>query len=101
MRPDATLINTARGAVLDQDALTEAVQAGRIRAILDVTEPEVLPPEHPLWDCESALLTPHLAGSLGNELARLADLTVSEVARWARGEGFARPVLREHLAYLA
>jgi phosphoglycerate dehydrogenase-like enzyme len=101
MRQDATLVNTSRGAVLDQDALTEAVLAGRIRAVLDVTEPEVLPPEHPLWDCEYALITPHIAGSLGNELRRLAGLTVSEVARWARGEGFAHPVRRERLAFLA
>jgi phosphoglycerate dehydrogenase-like enzyme len=101
MRQDATLINTSRGAVVDQDALTEAVSAGRIRAVLDVTEPESLPPRHPLWDCENALITPHIAGSLGNELRRLADLTVSEVARWARGEGFAHPVRRERLAFLA
>lgn len=101
MRQDATLLNTSRGAVLDQDALTEAVCAGRVRAVLDVTEPEVLPPGHPLWDCENALVTPHIAGSLGNELGRLADLTVSEVARWARGEGFAHPVRRERLAFLA
>ncbi|OEV28799.1 hydroxyacid dehydrogenase [Streptomyces nanshensis] len=101
MRQDATLVNTSRGAVLDQDALTAAVLAGRIRAVLDVTEPEVLPREHPLWDCENALITPHIAGSLGNELRRLADLTVSEVARWAGGEGFAHPVRRERLAFLA
>lgn len=101
LRPDATLINTSRGAVLDQDALTEAVLAARIRAVLDVTEPEVLPRRHPLWDCENALITPHIAGSLGNELRRLADLTVSEVARWASGEGFAHPVRRERLAFLA
>jgi phosphoglycerate dehydrogenase-like enzyme len=101
MRPDAVLLNTARGAVLDQDALTEAVLAGRISAVLDVTEPEVLPPGHPLWECENALITPHIAGSLGNELRRLADLAVSEVARWAAGEGFAHPVRRERLAYLA
>lgn len=101
LRPDATLVNTARGAVLDQDALTEAVLGGRIRAVLDVTEPEVLPREHPLWDCENALITPHVAGSQGNELRRLADLTVGEVARWARGEGFAHPVRRERLAFLA
>jgi phosphoglycerate dehydrogenase-like enzyme len=101
LRPDATLINTSRGAVLDQDALTDAVLAGRIRAVLDVTEPEVLPREHPLWDCENALITPHIAGSQGNELRRLADLTVREVARWASGEGFAHPVRRERLAFLA
>ncbi|MFF9625153.1 hydroxyacid dehydrogenase [Streptomyces griseosporeus] len=101
MRPGAVLINTARGAVVDQEALTEAALAGRIRAVLDVTEPEVLPPDHPLWECENVLITPHLAGSQGNEWRRLADLAVAETARWASGAGFLHPVRRERLAFLA
>ncbi|MFF6996392.1 hydroxyacid dehydrogenase [Streptomyces sp. NPDC008313] len=101
MRPDALLVNTARGAVVDQEALTEAVVGGRLRAVLDVTDPEVLPPGHPLWDCDNVLITPHLAGSQGNEWDRLAELAVSEVARWAAGDGFAHPVRRERLAHLA
>ncbi|MFE6162658.1 hydroxyacid dehydrogenase [Streptomyces sp. NPDC056486] len=101
MRQDAVLINTARGAVLDQDALTEAAVAGRIRAVLDVTVPEVLPPEHPLWECDNVMITPHLAGSQGNEWGRLADLAVAELGRWAAGDGFAHAVRRERLAYLA
>ncbi|MEV5608979.1 hydroxyacid dehydrogenase [Streptomyces sp. NPDC052225] len=101
MRPGATLINTARGAVVDQGALTDAVCAGRIRAVLDVTDPEVLPADHPLWECDDALITPHLAGSQGNEWERLADTAVGEVARWAAGDGFAHPVRRERLAFLA
>ncbi|GAA2601203.1 hydroxyacid dehydrogenase [Streptomyces axinellae] len=101
MREGATLINTARGAVVDQDALTEALVGGRIRAVLDVTEPEVLPRGHPLWECESVLLTPHLAGSQGNELDRLADLAVSEVHRWAAGEGFAHAVRGDRRELLA
>ncbi|MFJ8789827.1 hydroxyacid dehydrogenase [Streptomyces sp. NPDC102462] len=101
MPPGAVLINTARGAVVDQEALTDAVLAGRIRAVLDVTDPEVLPADHPLWDCEHALLTPHLAGSQGNELRRLADLALAETARWASGAGFRHPVRRERLAFLA
>lgn len=101
MRPGATLINTSRGAVVDQDALTDVVRAGRIRAVLDVTDPEVLPAVHPLWDCPNALITPHLAGSQGSEWQRLADTAVGEVARWAAGEGLAHPVRRERLAYLA
>ncbi len=101
MRPDAVLINTARGAVLDQDALTDAVLAGRIRAVLDVTEPEVLPPDHPLWTCDNVLITPHLAGSQGNEWHRLTRLALSEITRWASGEGFRHPVRRERLAFLA
>ncbi|MFC8371049.1 hydroxyacid dehydrogenase [Streptomyces sp. NPDC057239] len=101
MRPGAVLINTARGAVVDQDALADAALAGRVRAVLDVTDPEVLPPEHPLWECDNVLLTPHLAGSQGNEWRRLADLALSEIARWASGEGFLHPVRRERLAFLA
>ncbi|MER5183503.1 hydroxyacid dehydrogenase [Streptomyces sp. NPDC002896] len=101
MRPESILINTARGAVVDQDALTDILLEGRIRAVLDVTDPEVLPPDHPLWDCENALITPHLAGSQGNEWRRLAELAVSEASRWAAGDGFAHPVRRERLAFLA
>ncbi|MFE2493434.1 hydroxyacid dehydrogenase [Streptomyces scopuliridis] len=101
MRPDSVLINTSRGAVVDQDALTDVLRRERIRAVLDVTEPETLPPDHPLWTCENALITPHLAGSQGNETRRLADLAVGEVERWAAGDGFAHPVRRERLAFLA
>ncbi|KFG72052.1 hydroxyacid dehydrogenase [Streptomyces mutabilis] len=101
MRTDAVLINTSRGAVVDQEALTDAVRAGRVRAVLDVTDPEVLPPDHPLWDCENALITPHLAGSEGNEWRRLADLALAETTRWASGAGFLHPVRRERLAFLA
>jgi len=101
MPAGAMLVNTSRGAVVDQEALTDAVLAGRIRAVLDVTDPEVLPPDHPLWDCENALITPHLAGSQGNEWRRLADLALAETTRWASGTGFLHPVRRERLAFLA
>ncbi|PRY44688.1 hydroxyacid dehydrogenase [Umezawaea tangerina] len=101
MRPGAVLLNTARGAVVDQDALTDAVGENRIRAVLDVTDPEVLPPRHPLWDSHNVLITPHLAGSQGNEWRRLADVAVAEVGRWVGGEGFAHPVRRELFGQLA
>lgn len=101
LRDGATLVNTARGAVVDQQALTDEALAGRLGAVLDVTEPEVLPAGHPLWDCDNVLLTPHLAGSQGNELDRLAELTVSEVHRWAAGEGFAHAVPPERKELLA
>jgi phosphoglycerate dehydrogenase-like enzyme len=81
--------------------LTQLLQAGRISAVLDVTDPEILPPGHPLWDCHNALITPHLAGSQGNEWQRLTDLAATEIARWAAGDGFAHPVRRERLAFLA
>lgn len=101
MRPDGVLVNTARGAVVDQDALTDVLLQNRIRAVLDVTDPDTLPSGHPLWECENALITPHLAGSQGNEWRRLVDLAVSETERWAGGDGFAHPVRRERLAFLA
>lgn len=101
MPDDAVLLNTARGAVVDHEALTAQLCSGRIRAVLDVTEPDVLPPGHPLWDCENVLLTPHLAGSQGNELDRLAETALAEVERWARGEGFAHPVHPDRRELLA
>ncbi|MET9225380.1 hydroxyacid dehydrogenase [Lentzea sp. NPDC003310] len=90
LRDDAVLINTARGAVVDQDALVAEV--GRIRAVLDVTDPEVLPADHPLWHHDSVLITPHLAGSQGNEWGRLGRHAVREVGRWVAGEPFETPV---------
>lgn len=101
MRPDAVVLNTSRGAVVDQDALVDVLRLGRVRAVLDVTDPDALPAGHPLWECENALITPHLAGSQGNEWQRLVDLAVSEAERWAAGDGFAHPVRRERLAFLA
>jgi phosphoglycerate dehydrogenase-like enzyme len=84
--PDgATLVNTARGSVVDTDALVAELATGRIAAILDVTEPEPLPADHPLWSLPNVLLTPHVAGSMGNELHRLGESAVAEVERLAAG----------------
>ncbi|MEW2403303.1 hydroxyacid dehydrogenase [Streptomyces sp. NPDC046862] len=101
LRTGGTLINTARGAVVDQGALTAEVVSGRLNAILDVTEPEVLPVDSPLWECPNVLVTPHIAGSKGGELRRLADLALAEVEAYALGRPFAHPVRPEHLARLA
>ncbi|MFC9294497.1 hydroxyacid dehydrogenase [Streptomyces sp. NPDC057011] len=97
MGDGATLINTARGALVDGDALTEELASGRLRAVIDVTEPEVLPAESPLYDLPNVLLTPHIAGSLGNELHRMADSAVEEIARYAAGLPFVHGVRREDL----
>ena len=58
----ALLVNVGRGALIDTDALLVRAGAGRLRAALDVTDPEPLPPEHPLWRCPGVLITPHLGG---------------------------------------
>ncbi|GAA1717127.1 hydroxyacid dehydrogenase [Isoptericola hypogeus] len=97
MRDGATLVNTARGSLVDTAALTEAVVAGRLHAVLDVTTPELLPADSPLYDHPNVLLTPHVAGSLGGELHRLGAFAVDEVARWVRGEPFAAPVDADRL----
>ncbi|MEU8527523.1 hydroxyacid dehydrogenase [Streptomyces sp. NPDC048629] len=98
MRPGTVVVNTARGALVDTDALTEQLVAGRLDAVLDVTSPEPLPPDHPLWTLPNVFLTPHLAGALGNEVGRLGALAVDELARYARGEPFLYPVRHEDLA---
>jgi phosphoglycerate dehydrogenase-like enzyme len=101
MRDGATLVNTARGALVDTVALAGEVSSGRLDAVLDVTDPEPLPPSSPLWEAPSALVTPHLAGSLGNELARLGAHAVSEIERYAAGKPFASPVSAADLARMA
>lgn len=88
MRDGATLVNTARGSLVDTDALTAELVSGRLHAVLDVTHPEVLPPGSPLYDLPNVLLTPHIAGSLGNELGRLAACAAEELERYARGLPF-------------
>ncbi|WP_203964630.1 hydroxyacid dehydrogenase [Actinocatenispora thailandica] len=86
--PDgATLINTARGALIDHDALLAELRTGRIDAILDVTDPEPLPPDSPYWTLPNVLLTPHHAGAYNPvEAGRQLDLVLDELARYLRGE---------------
>lgn len=99
LMPDgATLINTARGSLVDTEALTGELLTGRLHAVLDHTDPEVLPAGSPLFELPNVLLTPHLAGSIGGELHRLADTAIDELARYAQGLPFAHPVDREALA---
>jgi phosphoglycerate dehydrogenase-like enzyme len=87
MRDGALLVNAARGPVVDTDALLAEVGTPRLRAVLDVTDPEPLPDGHPLWTAPGVLsITPHIAGDspLGN--ARAADLAGDQLARWCAGE---------------
>lgn len=85
--PDgAMLVNAARGAVADSDALLAALRTGRLRAILDVTDPEPLPPEHPLWHAPGVLITPHVAGHVPGFPRRAVTLIRSQLQRWVAGE---------------
>ncbi|GAA1517871.1 hydroxyacid dehydrogenase [Kribbella lupini] len=85
LRDGSVLINTARGKIVDAAALEAECVAGRLDAVLDVTDPEPLPPDSRLLDLPNVFLTPHLAGAVGNEVARLGELAVGEVERLAVG----------------
>ncbi|HUP85102.1 MAG TPA: hydroxyacid dehydrogenase [Acidimicrobiales bacterium] len=101
MRDGATLVNTARGAIVDTDALVEALRDGRISAVLDVTDPEPLPPDHPLLSLPNAFVTPHVAGAQGSELGRLADLAITEIERFVAGAPPLHPVNERDLERMA
>jgi len=88
LMPDgAVLVNAARGPVVDTDALVAEVTTGRLRAVLDVTDPEPLPDDHPLWRAPGVLsITPHIAGDSPAGNARSAELAGEQLARWCAGE---------------
>ncbi len=89
LSPDAILVNAGRGSAVDGLALAEALRAGRLwGAALDVTEPEPLPPDHPLWDCPNLLLTPHKAngGPLDRTVRRVVALCLDNFRRFQTGE---------------
>lgn len=86
MRQGALLINAARGPVVQTDALVEALNSGRIRAAIDVTDPEPLPVGHPLWRCPNLLLTPHVGGSSPQFAPRALKTASDELLRYMRGE---------------
>lgn len=82
IHPESVLVNVARGPVVDTAALVEALQRNRLgAAALDVTDPEPLPNDHPLWDFENVLLTPHNAGHTPEYYERLADIVAANVRR--------------------
>lgn len=85
--PDgALLVNVARGPVVDTDALMVELRAGRLRAALDVTDPEPLPADHPLWDCPNLLVSPHVGGDSSAMLPRMAALVRRQIAHLRAGE---------------
>jgi len=91
--PDgALLVNAARGPVADTDALTGALAGGRISAALDVTDPEPLPADHPLWAMPNVLLTPHVGGSVRGLLPRAYRLVGEQLRRYVAGQPLANRV---------
>jgi phosphoglycerate dehydrogenase-like enzyme len=86
MKDGALLVNVARGPIVDTDALLKELTAQRITAALDVTEPEPLPPGHPLWQAPGLLLTPHVGGAITGANDRAYAIVRDQLARYAAGE---------------
>jgi phosphoglycerate dehydrogenase-like enzyme len=86
MRQGALLVNAARGPIVNTDALVRALQSGKIRAALDVTDPEPLPVGHPLWKCPNLLITPHVGGSSPEFARRSLKIAADELRRYMAGE---------------
>lgn len=82
----ALVVNVGRGTAIDTDALTAAVAEGRVRAALDVLDPEPLPSDHPLWTLDGAIITPHVAGGSDSFYPRAKRLVEQQLARFAKGE---------------
>ncbi|MDX6661539.1 MAG: glyoxylate reductase [Solirubrobacteraceae bacterium] len=92
MRPTAYLVNTARGGIVDQDALAAALHAGSIAgAALDVTEPEPLPPDHPLLDAPNLIVLPHLGSATHATREAMADLAVDNLLAALDGNPMPNP----------
>jgi phosphoglycerate dehydrogenase-like enzyme len=89
MKDGALLVNVARGAVVATDALVAELRSGRISAAVDVTDPEPLPPGHPLWTCPNLLVTPHVGGASTAMEPRARRLVREQLARFAAGEPLA------------
>jgi phosphoglycerate dehydrogenase-like enzyme len=102
MKDGATLVNTARGSLVDARALERELGSGRISAVLDVTDPdEPLPPDSPLHALPNAFVTPHIAGSNGTEVERLADFALEEIRLYVAGEPPRHPVGADDLERIA
>lgn len=92
MRDGALLVNAARGSVVDTGALVSELESGRLRAALDVADPEPPPPDHPLWRAPGLLLTPHVAGSTPASARRSLELVRRQIERCVAGQTLANVI---------
>jgi phosphoglycerate dehydrogenase-like enzyme len=96
MTPGTLLVNAARGPVVDAEALLAALHRGRLRAAIDVTDPEPLPQGHPLWSAPNLLITPHVAGATPMFMRRAMEFAAAQVGRSLRGEPLRNVVTGEY-----
>ncbi len=96
--PDGALVvNAGRGGTIDTDALVDELERGRLRAVLDVTDPEPLPAGHPLWSLPNVLITPHIAGNSDEATIRAFVVAGEQIRRFAAGEPLTNVVPRYQL----
>jgi len=86
MKQGALLVNAARGPIVDTSALVTALDQKRIRAALDVTDPEPLPADHPLWSAPNVFITPHVAASSPAMMSRAIAFAAQQVERYLAGQ---------------
>ena len=99
MKDGVYVVNVSRGAIIDTPALVSALQSGKVAgAGLDVTDPEPLPPDHPLWSMPNVIITPHVAGASDNIHARRIALIRDNIARFVQGLPL-RNVVNKRLGY--
>ncbi|HHW08353.1 MAG TPA: hydroxyacid dehydrogenase [Firmicutes bacterium] len=101
MKDGAALVNTARGSLIDEDALYKELATGRLKAFLDVTDPEPPKEDNPLLKLPNCIVTPHIAGGVTTGLYRLGRYTLEEVERFIEGRPPLNPVRQEQLGQLA
>ncbi|MDC7746190.1 hydroxyacid dehydrogenase [Rhizobium binxianense] len=101
MKDGATLINTARGILIDEAALLSELKTGRIDAVIDVTDPEIPDAGSAFYDLPNVFLTPHIAGAIGLERGRLGEMAVDEVERFMTGRPLLYQIRRENLENIA
>jgi len=96
MKAGALLVNVSRGSVVDQEALADALYDGRVRAAIDVTDPEPLPPGHRLWRAPNLLISPHVGGASSAMWPRAYRVVREQLERYVRGEPLANQVTGEY-----
>lgn len=101
MKDDAIFINTARGMLIDEDALIRELQTGRISAILDVTSPEPPAPGHPFRSLPNVILLPHIAGAITNGCLRQGHSAIDQLMDYAVGKTMSGEITREQFAFRA
>lgn len=93
MKDGSLLVNVGRGPIVDTEALLTELQTGRLHAALDVTDPEPLPADHPLWSAQNCIITPHMAGDTEQFISLVSELAINQVIDFAHGEEIANQII--------